>query len=124
MPDYTVTVASTLPTGQGYVEISTDPLQPPVQLTPGQSVILDTEAFSQIDPALFSNNTLSYTVVTDGSGQVTTQGAAVTLTSSQLGAPTGTEATDMGAVFTAYNKLQTDVAALNTALSGTGKALA
>jgi hypothetical protein len=79
------------------------------------NVVLSDEQFARLASDIFTSGTCTDMGVVGMAGEaVTTQGPAVTLTSTQIaGAPTQAQ----------YNALQADVAALNTALSGPGKAL-
>jgi hypothetical protein len=92
----------------------------------GAQVILDDDTASLLGQDVFSDGTLTNQGEVGTTGDsVTTQGSAVTLTSAQISTTgTGTETTDFTTLATALNKLQADVTALNTALSGPGKALA
>ena len=119
---HSVQVANSLPVGVPGVELPDNITYPA-----GTHVTLTDEQFAQINPAMFTTANPSGQVllidggVAGGAGdQVTTQGSAVTLTSAQVNAGTVT----LAALAAAYNALQTDVAALNTAISGAGKALA
>jgi hypothetical protein len=110
----------------------------------GATPTLTDEQFSQLGPNIFTDGTLvDLGEIGGGSGAVTLQGAAVTLTSATNAtaavittAPTNTSpygyatSAQALALITLVNSLQitvnalvVDVAALNTNLSGTGKAL-
>jgi acetyl-CoA acetyltransferase len=121
---HAVQVANSLPTGVEGVELPNKITYPP-----GAHVILTDEQYAQLNPAMFTNNLLIDGGVVGGAGdQVTTQGAAVTLTSAQVATANATDLASAealaNALKTAYNALQVDVAALNAALSGAGKSLA
>lgn len=120
---HVVQVANTLPAGVTGVELP-DKITYPA----GTHVTLTDEQFAELNPQMFSNNLLVDLGVTGPAGdQVTTQGSAVTLTSAQVATANATDLASAialaNALKTALNALQTDVAALNTALTGPGKAL-
>jgi hypothetical protein len=91
----------------------------------GATPVLTDEQFSLLDQSIFTDGTLTDLGELGPTGDsVTTQSASVTLTSSQLSTTgSGTELTDFTTLATAYNKLQADVVALQTSLSGAGKAI-
>jgi hypothetical protein len=108
-------VASPLPTGVQGVEMP-DRINYPA----GSVIVLDDITANAVNPLMITNGLLVDLGVLPSLGlSVTTQGAAVTLTSTQVVPGTVT----LVNLATAYNQLQVDVAALNTALSGAGKAL-
>jgi phage terminase large subunit-like protein len=111
-----VQIANSLPAGVEGVELPDG-----VTYTAGQHVTLTDEEWARVNPQMVTNGLLiDGGVVGDQSDQVQTQGSAVTLTSAQVTPATVT----LQALATAYNALQADVAALNTQLSGAGRALA
>lgn len=115
-----LSIASPLPNGTQGLELP-DRINYPA----GSTVTLDDVTFNAINPRVFTDGYATDLGVVNVSGfQVTTQGPAVTLTSSQISTTgSGTELTDFTTLATAINKCQTDIAALNTALSGAGKPL-
>lgn len=109
-----VQIANNLPAGVNQVELPDG-----LAYRAGQQVTLSDEDFSKLGPAEFTNGTLIDLGETGPAGdQVTTQGAAVTLTSA-----TTANATDLASAIALVNALKVDIAALNTALTGPGKAL-
>ena len=129
-----IQIAATLPVGMQGLELPNN-----LNVPAGSTLTLSDEDFSLLNPNLFSTGLVTDLGVTGVAGQqVTTQGSAVVLTSSQLAttlaaiaAPAAYTQADAQEVvtlandlLTAYNQLQADVVALQTQLSGAGRALA